>query len=60
MRFGHQEDYYAVTLSRDSIKFSPGGKKIVNFFAQDTCYDDIMASLHEMAARDNMLGSEIN
>ena len=37
-------------------------KKSVNFFAQDTCNDDIMASLHKhkMTAHDSMLGSEIN
>ena len=49
-------------LSRDSTYYSPGGKKNVNFFVQDTCNDDIMASLHrhKMAARDSVLGSEIN
>ena len=37
-------------------------EKIVNFFAQDTCNDDIMESLHthKMAARDSMLASKIS
>ena len=49
-------------LSCDSIQYSPAGKKIVNLFEQDTCNNDIMASLHKhkMAAYDSMWGSEIN
>ena len=37
-------------------------EKIVNFFAQDTCNDDIMTSLHKhkMVVPGSMLGYEIN
>ena len=48
-----------IMLSRDSIYYSPGEKKIVNVFAQDTCNDDIYGKSTQ-TQDGSMLGSEIN